>query len=113
MASHASSSSLSPDISMDSWNQYFEFETQKSSFVGSAHPSSIINKLNELKGQGVEITDSDLVESFLPDSYSYKVISIDVIESSSFFCGDLNFDLTVCVNMNSIDEVKTFLSKLN
>ena len=51
---------------------------------------------------------SNIVDAFLPSEYQYKVISFEKIESSSLLCGELNFDLEVRVNVDSVDGVKVF-----
>ena len=57
--------------------------------------------------------ENDLLDSFLPVGYMYKIISSSVIESSFFTPGDNNFNLEVRVNVKTIDEVKTFLGQFN
>ena len=67
----------------------------------------------ELKGLGTQIGSDDLVDSLLPQVYEYKVISCDIVETSSFLVGGMNFDLEVRVNLGTVEDVKTFLTKLN
>ena len=59
------------------------------------------------------LTSEDLLESIFPPQYSYKVISCDIVDTSSLPFEDINFDLELRVNVSSIPEVKTFLKRLN
>ena len=75
--------------------------------------SSSSRVLCDWKGSDGKLTTEDIVESFLPENYSYKVVSCDIVESSSFLVSDVNFDLKVRVNVLQVDDVKGFLSSLN
>ena len=58
-------------------------------------------------------TGIDIIESFLPDQYRYKLLSCEVVEKGSLQFSDINFDLEVRVNISSEEEVYEFLKKLN
>ena len=62
---------------------------------------------------GPNLTSEDLVDSFLPHQYSYKVISCEIVDTSSLPFEDINFDLEIRVNVTSVPEVKSFLKCLN
>ena len=57
--------------------------------------------------------ETDVLESFFPDGYEYQVIFCDMVETSSLPFADVNFDMELRANVDSIEKVKEFLRKFN
>ena len=57
--------------------------------------------------------DSDIIESFLPLKYKYKILSCEKVETASLPFDDVYFDLKVRVNVNSVEGLRGFLSDLS
>ena len=68
---------------------------------------------HHLQGLGGRLTQEDIVETFLPGSYQYQIISCKIVETSSPAVNSVNFDLEIRANVHSIEAVKKFLSCLN
>ena len=55
----------------------------------------------------------DLLDSFLPQGFQYKVISSEFVGASSSTFDQVNFNLIFRVDVSSIESVKHFLRELN
>ena len=62
---------------------------------------------------GSNLSSDDIVDSFFPPGYSYKVISCDIVELSSLPIEEINFDIKIRVNITTVEDVKNFLKSLN